>query len=130
MGLFDWLKFKKPFSGAAANPWRVGERVLAKKLDSYFYPGVVRELSDTGCLVIYDDGDAAWVHHAHVLHQDIKIGSRAFCRNKNAPVFAPGTVDMLKGETVRIRYDQGEEEWTSISMLRVQRPIAPISPDQ
>jgi hypothetical protein len=129
MGLFDWLKFKK---GAAptGNPWRAGERVLAKKMDSYFYPGVVREISEQGCLVVYDDGEAAWVHHAHVLRQDIKIGSRVFCRNKNAAIFAPGTVNMLKGETVRVHYDQGEEEWTSISMLRVQRPIAPVSPEQ
>lgn len=131
MGLFDWLKFKKPASTASArNPWKLGERVLAKKADSYFYPGVVREINEHGCMVVYDDGEAAWVHHAHVLAQDIKIGSRVFCRAKNAPVFAPGTVNQLQGETVRVRYDQGEEEWTSISMLRVQRPIAPVSPDQ
>ena len=41
MGLFDWLKSKKA-SAPAANPWRVGERVLAKKPDSYFYPGLER----------------------------------------------------------------------------------------
>ena len=127
MGLFDWLKFKKSSSASNVNPWKVGERVLAKKPDSYFYPGVVREISENGCLIVFDDGDAGWVHFAHVLAPDIKIGSRVFCRNKNASVFSPGTVNQLKGETVRVHYDQGEEEWTSISMLRVQRPIAPVS---
>jgi hypothetical protein len=129
MGLFDWLKFRKSSSTPAMNPWKVGERVLAKKIDSYFYPGVVREISENGCLIVYDDGDAGWAHFAHVLAPDIKIGSRVFCRAKEAPVFAPGTVNQLKGETVRVHYDQGEEVWTSISMLRVQRPIVPVSPE-
>ena len=129
MGLFDWLKFKTKNSAPTSNTWKLGERVLAKKLDSYFYPGVIRELSEDGCLVVYDDGDGGWVHFAHVLKQDIKIGSRVFCRNKNAPVFAPGTVNQLKGESIRVHFDQGEEEWTSISMLRVQRPIVPVSPE-
>ncbi|MBI3822411.1 MAG: hypothetical protein HY289_06995 [Planctomycetes bacterium] len=108
MGLFDWLKSKTPTSAPTHNPWKLGERVLAKKVDSYFYPGVVRELNEHGCMVVFDDGEAAWVHHAHVLTQDIKIGSRVFCRAKNAPVFAPGAVTQLKGETVRVRYDMGE----------------------
>jgi hypothetical protein len=129
MGLFDWLKFKTAPAPQATNPWKPGERVLAKKIDSYFYPGVVREISDNGCLIVFDDGDAGWAHFAHVLYQDIKIGSRVFCRTKDASVFAPGTVNQLKGETIRVRYDQGEEEWTSIAMLRVQRPIAPVSPE-
>ncbi|MSQ94746.1 MAG: hypothetical protein EXR98_09345 [Gemmataceae bacterium] len=127
MGLFDWLKFKKAPSASAANSWRPGERVLAKKPDSYFYPGVVREISESGCMVVFDDGEYCWVHCAHVLAQDIKIGSRVFCKNKATPVFAPGTVNQLKGESVRVHYDHGDEEWTSISMLRVQRPIAPVS---
>jgi hypothetical protein len=129
MGLFDWLKFKKSTSAAPANRWRVGERVLGKKPDSYFYPGVVREISENGCMVVFDDGEAYWVHHAHVLTQDIKIGSRVFCRSKNAQAFAPGMVNQLKGESVRVHYDQGDEEWTSIGMLRVQRPIAAVSPE-
>ena len=31
MGLFDWLKFKTSSSMPTVNPWKVGERVLAKK---------------------------------------------------------------------------------------------------
>ncbi|MBV8909539.1 MAG: hypothetical protein JOZ89_02145 [Gammaproteobacteria bacterium] len=126
MGLFDWLKFKK---ASAANPWKPGDRVIAKKMDSYFYPSVVRETNDVGCMVVFDDGEATWVHHAHVLQQDINIGSRVFCKGKNAPYFAPGTVHQRKGETILVTYDHGEEEWTSISMVRVQRPIAYVSPD-
>lgn len=129
MGLFDWLKYKKTAAPPASNPWNLGARVLAKKYDSYFYPGVVRELSETGCMVVFDDGDACWDHFAHVLAQDITVGSRVFCRAKDAPVFAPGTVNQLSGESVRVRFDRGDEEWASISMLRVQRPIVYVSPE-
>lgn len=125
MGLFDWLKFKKS-PVVAVNPWRVGERVLAKFADSYFYPGQVRDVQGDGCLVVYDDGDSAWVHHAHVLPPDLKVGSKVFCRVKGGPMFAPGVINQQKGETIQIRYDHGEEEWSSISMLRVQRPIANV----
>ncbi len=127
MGLFDWLKFKKN-TAQPGNPWRLGDRVLAKWNDSYFYPGQVRDIQGDGCLVVFDDGEALWVHFAHVLRPDITVGSRVFCRPRGGPNFFPGTVNQQKGETLLIRYDHGEEEWTSVSMVRVQRPIATVNP--
>lgn len=126
MGLFDWLKSKK--TAQAANPWRPGDRVLAKWSDSYFYPGQVRDIQGDGCMVVFDNGEALWVHYAHVLAADITVGSRVFCRPRGGPNFSPGTVNQQKGETLLVRYDHGEEEWTSVSNVRVQRPIAPINP--
>ncbi len=128
MGLLNWL-FDKKNAQTSANSWKMGDRVLAKKIDSYFYPGQVRETSEVGCLIVFDDNDAGWVHCAHVLSPDVRIGSRVFCRNKQAPNFAPGTVKQQKGETILVSYDHGGEEWTSVSMVRVQRPIAPVSPE-
>jgi hypothetical protein len=125
MGLFDWLKFKKK-PAPTANPWQVGARVLAKYSDSYFYPGQVRDVQGDGCFIVYDDGHSSWVHHAHVLAPDLKVGSKVFCRVRGGPMFAPGVINQQKGESIQIRYDHGEEEWSSISMLRVQRPIANI----
>src|SRR5215204_5695336 len=111
MGLFDWLKSKKS-SMQAANPWRPGDRVIAKKPDSYFYPAVIREINDVGCMAIFDDNDAQWVHCAHVLPNDIQVGSRIFCRMKHAPHFAPGMVHQRKGETILVTFDNGEQEWS------------------
>lgn len=128
MGLFDWLKFKKSSSAPDANRWRIGDRVLAKFADSYFYPGQVRDLQGDGCLVVFDYGEALWVHFAHVLPADITVGSRVFCRARGGQNFYPGTVNQQKGETLLVRYDHGNEEWTSVSMVRVQRPIAAVNP--
>ena len=127
MRLFDWL-FKKT-EPPVANTWQVGERVLAKWNDSYFYPGMIREIAGNMCLVGYDAGDGAWVHFAHIFRPDIRPGSRVFCRVQGGPAFYPGLVNQQKGETILVRYDHGEEEWTSISMVRVQRPIANIGPE-
>jgi len=128
MGLFDWLKFKKS-PPQAINPWRPGDRVLAKKPDSYFYPAVIREVNDVGCMTVFDDNDAQWVHCAHVMQNDIQPESRVFCRMKHAPHFAPATVRQRKGETILVTFDNGDEEWSSISMIRVQRPIANVPPE-
>jgi len=128
MGLFDWLKFKKSTAGTV-NSWKLGDRVLAKNQDSYFYPGVVREIQGDGCLIVYDDGNSLWVHFAHVVIADIDIGSRVFCKVRGSENFLPGVIQQKKGETILVRYDHGEEEWSSVSMVRVQRPIAPINPN-
>jgi hypothetical protein len=116
MGLFDWLKGKP----AAKQGWKVGDRVLAK-WDAFFYPGRVRSLADANCEVAFDDGDVAWVPYGLVLAPDIRVGSKVFGRIKGGPHYLPGTVSEQKGETIQIRYDHGEEEWTSISFVRVER---------
>ncbi len=128
MGFFDWLF--KPSSSSAKATWKVGDRVLAKWHDSFFYPGRVRVVSGNSCEVDFDDGDVAWVHRAHLLVPDIKVGSRVFGRLKGGPNFFPGTVREQKGETIQIRYDHGEEEWTTVSLVRVNRPIAEVGTEQ
>lgn len=128
MGMFDWL-FKKTQTAPTINTWKVGERVLAKWNDSYFYPGMIRDISGNMCLVVFDDGDGGWVHFAHILAPDINTGSRVFCRARGGPAYYPGTVRQQKGETILVGYDHGEEEWTSVSMVRVQRPIANVNPE-
>lgn len=133
MGLFDWLKKKEPPSLPSPKPvpartvaWNVGDRVLAKWFDDFFYPGRIREVHGPYCQIHYDDGDAAWVHGAHLLLPDIGIGSRVFGRLRGGPHFALGVVTQQKAEAILVRYDHGEEEWTSISFVRVQRPIANV----
>jgi hypothetical protein len=120
MGLFDWL-FKKSHSAPPARGWKVGDRVLAMWHDSFFYPGHIRAVHGDTFEVVFDDGDARVVAGAHVIPPDIAVGSRVFSRLKSGPAYLPGIVNQRKGETILVHYDHGEEEWTSISMVRVQR---------
>jgi hypothetical protein len=84
----------------------------------------VHAVSGNTCEVYFDDGDAAWIDNAHILEPDVQVGSRVFARIHGGPSFVPAVVSQQKGETVQVRYDHGEEEWTSLSMIRVQRPVA------
>src|SRR6516162_5843201 len=133
MGLFDWLKRKdgppakpSPKKSGQAPAWKVGDRVLAKWYDSFFYPGRVQAVSGNSCRIAFDDGDSAEVHCAHMLTPDINVGSRVFGRLRTGPAYYPGVVNQQKGEKILIRYDHGEDEWTTWSMVRVQRNIANV----
>jgi hypothetical protein len=119
MGLFDWLKGKS--KQGSGTQWKSGDRVLARWRDSFFYPGRVRAVRSDACEIQFDDGDVDWVASAHVVEPDVKVGSRIFARVQGGPQFAPGVVSQLKGETIQVRYDHGDEEWTNLSMVRVER---------
>jgi len=119
MGLFEW--FSKKRQRTPDQTWKVGDRVMAKWHDSFFYPGRVREVSDHACQVQFDDGDVDWVARDNVQRPDIRVGSRVHARVRGGPLFAPATVNQQRGEKLQVRYDHGEEEWTSLSLVRIQR---------
>src|SRR5207244_1810388 len=73
----------------------------------------------------FDDGDVAWVHEANVRRPDIQPGSQVFCRFHAGPLYLSGTVKQQNGEKIYVQYANGDNEWTTISMVRVQRPLAP-----
>jgi len=108
--------------------WKIGDRVLASWLDGYFYPGRVRQLKEQSCEIAYDDGDTAWVDKANVRRPDIEPGSKVFCRYKAGPMFMVCIVKQQIGEKIHVEYVSGEREWTTISMVRVRRPISDVGP--
>ncbi|MCI0637452.1 MAG: hypothetical protein L0Y72_27780 [Gemmataceae bacterium] len=130
MGVFDWLFKKSEPKTGGGSAWKVGDRVLAKWMDAFFYPGRIRAVEGSRFQVSFDYGDVAWVHQAHILSPDIKVGSQVFCRIQGGPSYFPGTVSQQKGETIEVRYEHGDQEWTSLSMVRVQRPIADVAPEE
>jgi hypothetical protein len=132
MGLFDWLFGKKePASRNRVQPspaaaWQVGDRVLASWMDAYFYPGRIRQIQGDSCEIAFDDGDMAWVHRANVRKPDIRAGSQVFCRFHGGPAYLSGSVRTQNGEKIQVEYENGEKEWTTLSMVRVERPLANV----
>jgi hypothetical protein len=135
MGLFDWLFGKKspadedvpPTPAIPASPggnWKAGDRVLANWVDAFFYPGRVRQIKGNLYEIAFDDGDAAWVHQANVRTLDIRVGSDVFCRMQAGPLYYPASVRQQNGEKIQVQYENGQLEWTTISMVRVLRPKA------
>jgi len=142
MGLFDWLFGKKetaPTPGRSdfgsgnlkvgKTSWQVGDRVLAKWADAFFYPGQVRDVAGDKCQIQFDDGDGAWVPKANVCTPDIVVGSRVFARIGGGPQYLPAVVREQKGEKIQVHYDHGVDEWTTFSLVRVRRGGAEMGED-
>lgn len=133
MGLFSWLFGK----GGQAKPaprgperrspsrFKPGDRVLARWVDAFFYPGRVLGVNGDRCDVAFDDGDRAAVHEANVRTPDVIVGSRVFA----GVGFRPAEVKQQNGERLRVRYEDGQEEWLTLSRLRVQRKIVDVGED-
>ncbi|MBM4069210.1 MAG: hypothetical protein FJ271_09735 [Planctomycetes bacterium] len=105
-----------------AATWSVGQRILAQWYpEVFFYPAVIRLQEGDKYHVLFDDGDQALVTAKQIAPLDIKAGSRVFGRYKGGPAYFPGEVDEQDGARIHIKYDDGDEEWSTISMVRVER---------
>ena|ERR1700677_3362310 len=100
----------------------VGQKILAQWYpEVFFYPGTIKSKEGDKFKVQFDDGDQALVTAKQIVPLDIKVGSRVFCRFKGGPAYFPGKVDQQDGAKIHIQYDDGDVEWTTISMVRVER---------
>lgn len=112
-----------------------GDRVWALWNPAALFPGTVNELRDREVDVHFDDGDQAWVQLEHVLPLDLIVGMFVMCRSRIEQCwldsqFHPGTITDTEGDRVLIRYDDGDEEWTTAAALAlpVPRPPAAMPP--
>jgi hypothetical protein len=111
----EWLP------GGDGGRFAAGDRVLACWYDLFWYPGVILSVEGKRVHVAFDDGDQALVTPDQVEGLDIGVGDRVFCRWKGGPQFYPGEVVQKEGERIHVRYDDGDEEWTSVRMVRVEK---------
>lgn len=102
--------------------WNIDDRVLANWThDEYWYPATVREVDDERVYIYFDDGDKEWTTAERLMAVDIEPGDRVHCRWKDGPYYYPGRVTQIAGEKLHVRYDDGDEEWTTLRCLRVTR---------
>jgi hypothetical protein len=99
----------------------IGKRVLAEWEANLYYPGTIRDQAEGKYLVVFDDGDSARLGSGQITPLDIKVGSRVFGRWKGGNAYFPGRVTEQNGEKIFIVYDDGDKEWTTISMVRVKK---------
>ncbi len=98
-----------------------GDRVLACWFDLNWYPGVIVSVNGKRLHVLFDDGDQAVVTPERVKDLDFKVGDRVCCRRGGGPIYYPGEITSVSGEVIHINYDDGEEETTSIRLVRIER---------
>lgn len=100
-----------------------GDRVLARwpaEID-WWYPGVVCQADDGRLFIQFDDGDRAWLSPFEVLPLDLSEGTLVHGRWQGGTQYLPGVVAERVGDAIRILYDDGDEEWTSVSMVRLRK---------
>jgi predicted Zn finger-like uncharacterized protein len=101
-------------------PWQVGDRVVANwPPEPFFYPATITKIDSGFISVDYDDGAHADLVLAQVLPLDIGVGDVVYARWKGGPAYYPGRIKEMTGDRIHVAYDDGEEEWTTIKMVRV-----------
>jgi hypothetical protein len=106
--------------GEPLKRFSVGDRVLARWFDLYWYPGVILWIEGKRVHIAFFDGDQALVTPDQVRELAVRPGDHVQCRVKGGPQFAPAEVTQRTGEKIHVRYDDGDEEWTSIRMVRLE----------
>jgi len=114
MGLLNWFRRSEEPTG----PWRVGERVLGEwGQGGALFPGTIDDFSKGHYHIRFDDGDRARLKAEQIARLEIQPGMRVACRRKRGRQFLAGTVEDCRGEKVLVRYDDGGEEWSTVSFL-------------
>ena len=107
--------------------FNVGSRVLAMwpVEVEWWYPGVVCGIAETEFEIQFDDGDRTVVGRGELLPLTIGVGNRVWGRYQGGPYYFPGEVSAQRGEAIHIEYDDGDQEWTTISMVRIHEEDLP-----
>ncbi len=101
--------------------WSLGDRVLACWFDLDWYPGVVLESRPDSIKVLFDMGEIAILSSQRVRPLTLLVGDRVEGRWKGERLFYSGEITRIEGEIVHIAYDDGDEETTTIRLLRLRR---------
>lgn len=106
----------------------VGDRVLARwpAETDWWYPGVVCLAEPAKLEVQFDDGDRAELAPWEVTALQVRIGSRVFGRWQGGKFYYPGQVTEQRGEAIHIVYDDGDQEWSTVSLIRVHQQDLPL----
>jgi hypothetical protein len=85
--------------------------------------------------VVYADGDTEAVSEESLYPDSIAPGMRVEARIRTWRQWFPGEVQRRVGHAVFVRFDDGDEQWTSIGLVRVpigdvsrDAPVAPVAP--
>lgn len=115
---------------AAFDPSQPGTRALAPFQDSGFaYAAVTTGIraEDGRIHVVYADGDTEVVPQDSLFPDSIGPGTRVEARIRSWAQWYSGEVQRRVGHAVFVRFDDGDEEWTSIGLVRI--PVQEVPRD-
>lgn len=103
--------------------FNLGDRVLAQwpAEKVWWYPGTVVSLGDASAEIQFDDGDRSEVELSQIRELAVQVGTRVYCRWQAGQTYYPGKVSEVIGHAMRLNYDDGDQEWTAVSMIRINQ---------
>ncbi len=107
--------------------WRIGDRVLGRWFDLFWYPATILAVGTKGYHLLFDDGDQRIVTDRGLLPLHIEEGEELFIRPKNQPqrVYTPARVLRVAGEVIDVELDDGTLE-TNQKMSRARLWRCPV----
>ncbi len=111
----DWLPEMPPSELAE------GDRILAQWFDGFWYPGIILSVEGKRVHALFDDNDQAYLTWDKVRNLNVGVGERIFCRWKGGPYYLPGEIIQKDGERIRVHFEDGQEEWTNVRLLRLEQ---------
>ena len=95
---------------------------MNKSGDTYWYPATIAKKAGDRYFVVLRNGIREWADPSRLTEDDIKVGSRVFGNWKNGGHYYPGRITRRNGVNIHISYDDGDQEDTTVSAVRVLRP--------
>lgn len=97
-----------------------GDRILARWFDGYWYPGVILNAQDKRVHVLFDDNDQTHTTWDRLQPLHLQVGQEVQCRRQGGPMYFKGRVSRIKGERIFVQYEDDQEEWTSVRLVRLE----------
>ena len=97
-----------------------GDRILARWFDGFWYPGVILNAQDKRVHVLFDDNDQTHTTWDRLQPLHLQVGQEVQCRRQGGPMYFKGLVSRIKGERIFVQYEDDQEEWTSVRLVRLE----------
>ncbi|WP_246733503.1 tudor domain-containing protein [Methylobacterium sp. BTF04] len=103
----------------SASAQTAGDWILGRyKGGAHWYPGIIQSISADKIVVAYDDGDRESMSLSNVKPYAWAIGTPVECNFQGGGKWFPGVIASLAGESLGVKYDDGDKEKTKTGRCR------------
>jgi hypothetical protein len=100
--------------------WKAGDQVFVRWIDKFWYPAkVIRKTGGTYAVQYEFENIQTNISPKYIYGDNVSPWSIVEGNWKKRGKYYPGRIETRNGNTVTIKYDDGDEETASISQLRV-----------
>jgi hypothetical protein len=115
------LSFRRRSKRQIKWDWNLGERCFARsRTDGCYYAAIIQQEVGSEFQVRLDSGEEVWVDAQSLASAELPVGTRVQARWKGGSVYFHGKVMQRNADGVYIHYDDGDQEWTILEMLRLR----------